>query len=266
MARGQIYHAPLDAASASEWEPLDLRGAIVFGRDAREHEIQGDTSSGGSSRDSLMSAETSGSSDSSRSFGIIDAVNEESGSMPLIREANGVLDLAGSLGAKDDDMWFRLVEIDPGQKKRSKVVWRQPVLPTSSDYRVFVPLFHAFSGNSRLFGFKFDDDDEAHQFSECVFVHTRASPLVKPTSVPSPWSKNARRRKTKIFVPTIKQVPDPEQTSLQRKADVGVDDKGGAVTQVSRKVSISSGEPVRQRPRRTSTVLGSRRLKRYLRD
>ena len=120
MALGQIYHAPF---TTSEWEPLGFRGVIVFGRDIREYEIEDDASWGGSSRDSLVSAETSGSSGSGGSVGGADAV------------------------IKDNDKWFRLVEIDPHQKNSSKVVWRQPVLPASSDYTFLTPSFHGFSGN-----------------------------------------------------------------------------------------------------------------------
>ena len=147
MARGQIYHAPFTASSPSEWEPLDLRGVIVFGRDTKKYEIQDDASSGGSSRGSLASAGTSGSSGSSGSIRASDVANEEPGSVSGLGDGDGTLDLAAGLGVKDDDLWFRLVEIDPHQKKPSKVVWRQPVSSASSDYKVLVPFFHAFSGN-----------------------------------------------------------------------------------------------------------------------
>jgi hypothetical protein len=140
MARGQIYHAPLTATSPSEWEALDLRGAIVFGRDAREYEILDDASSGRSSPGSLESAETSGSSGSWGSNGLVDTVNEEE---------------HGALGAKDDHLWFRLVEIDPHQNKSSKVVWRQPVLSAGLIYRVLSPSLHGFSGNVSAVFFRF---------------------------------------------------------------------------------------------------------------
>ena len=148
MARGQIYHAPFTATSSSEWKPLDLRGAIVFGRDTREYEIRDDASSGKSSLGSLGSAGTSGTSGSSGSMGFTGATSEEPGSMPVMGEADGAVNLAGGLRLRDDDdLWFRLIEIDPQQKKPAKVVWRQPVIPSSSDYKMLVPFFHAFSGN-----------------------------------------------------------------------------------------------------------------------
>jgi len=269
MARGQIYHAPFTATSPSEWEPLDLRGAIVFGRDAREYEIRDDASSEKSSLGSLKSAGTSGTSGSSGSMMIAGAVSEEPESMSEVGEGDGATDLAGGLKIKDDDdLWFRLVETDPHQKKLAKVVWRQPVLPASSDYRVLVPFFHGFSGNSRLFGFKFEDDDEAHQFYEAVMVRTKARPLVKPSSGPLSWSKSVRRRKTRTFTPTLNQITDPEPGSFQHKAHVGIDEGGNVVAEggVDRKWTDVLGGPVRPKPRRSSTILGSSRLKKYLLD
>jgi len=194
MARGQIYHAPFTATSSSEWKPLDLRGAIVFGRDTREYEIRDDASSEKSSLGSFGSAGTSGTSGSPGFMGLAGAMSEEPGSLPVMGEADRVVSLAGGLGVRgDDDLWFRLIEIDPHQKKPAKVVWRQPVLPANSDYKMLVPFFHAFSGNvsglsvnrgwptalivgaqSRMFGFRFEDDDEAYQFYETVMVRTKA--------------------------------------------------------------------------------------------
>ena len=81
-------------------------------------------------------------------MGIAGVMSEEPGSLPVVGEADGVADLAGGLRVRDDDdLWFRLVEIDLHQKKPAKVVWRQPVQPASSDYKLLVPFFHAFSGN-----------------------------------------------------------------------------------------------------------------------
>lgn len=80
---------------------MDLRGAIIFGRDSRKTD------------------DSSSSSSSSQS------------------ELDDTFD--------DDDLWFRLVELEG--KKGSRVVWRQPVSATSSDYAMILPFFHVFSGN-----------------------------------------------------------------------------------------------------------------------
>ncbi|KAF9645492.1 hypothetical protein BDM02DRAFT_3189688 [Thelephora ganbajun] len=269
MARGQIYHAPFTATSSSEWKPLDLRGAIIFGRDTREYEIRDDASSRNSSLGSLRSAGASGTSRSSGVTGFAGAMSEEPGSMPVVGEVDRVVDLAGGLRVRgDDDLWFRLVEIDPQQKKPAKVVWRQPVLPANSDYKMLVPFFHAFSGNSRMFGFRFEDDDEAYQFYETVMVRTKARPLVKPSSGPRSWSKTVRRRATITFTPTINQITDPEPGSFQHKAHVGIDEKGNIVAEgeVDRKWTDFLSGPIRPKLQRSSTLFGSRRLKKYLHD
>jgi len=81
-------------------------------------------------------------------MGIASSMSEEPGAMPVMGEADGVVDLAGGLRVRDDDdLWFRLIEVDPHQKKPAKVVWRQPVAPSTSDYKMLIPFFHAFSGN-----------------------------------------------------------------------------------------------------------------------
>lgn len=97
MARGQIYHAPFNSTAPSDWKPLDLRGAVIFGRDPRTDD----------------SSTTSQAEPDDPFYG--------------------------------DDMWFKLVELEGD--KGSRVVWRQPVSATSSDYTMLIPFFHVFSGN-----------------------------------------------------------------------------------------------------------------------
>lgn len=128
----------------------------MFGRDAREYEIRDDASSGKSSLGSLGSIGTSGTSGSSTLVGFTGTTSEEPGSLPVEGEGDGAADLVGGLRIRDDDdLWFRLVEIDPHQRKPAKVVWRQPVSPASSDYKMLVPFFHAFSGNVSVVPFGF---------------------------------------------------------------------------------------------------------------
>jgi len=109
-----------------------------------------------------------------------------------------------------------------------------------------------------MFGFRFEDDDEAYQFYETVMVRTKArrkldpfcsphsipsnhasppihhlhrfSALVKPSSGPRSWSKSVRRRTT-MFAPSINQIADPEPGSFQHKAHVGIDEKGNMITE-----------------------------------
>ena len=95
MTRGRIYHAPFTATSSYEWKPLNLCGAIVFGRDTREYEIRDDASSGKSSLGSLGSAGTSGTSGSSGFMGFSGTTSEEPKS---IGEVGGVVNLGGLEG------------------------------------------------------------------------------------------------------------------------------------------------------------------------
>jgi len=142
------------------------------------------------------------------------------------------------------------------------------VAPASSDYKMLVPFFHAFSGNSRMFGFRFEDDDEAYQFYETVMVRTKARPLVKPSSGPRSWSKTVRRRTTMSFSPAINQIADPEPGSFQHKGHVGIDGKGNMVTEgeVDRKWTDFLTGPTRGKVQRSPTILGSKKLKKYLHD
>lgn len=93
------------------------------------------------------------------------------------------------------------------------------------------------------------------------------------------------------FSPTIDQITDPEPGSFQHKAHVGIDEKGNIVAEgeVDRKWTDFSSGPARPKvslallklfegwikvdpsvrhpqPQRSSTVLGSKKLKRYLHD
>jgi hypothetical protein len=164
MAQGQVYHAPFTATSASDWEPLDLCGVIVFGRDTRKYEIQDDASSEKSSLSSLECAETSGPSSSSVSVAVTVSASEES----MVEESDDTASIAGSLKIREeDDLWFKLVEVDPHQKKPAKVVWRQSVLSDSSDYRVLAPFFHGLLGNvSVVFRYQVDVAADRIEFVE----------------------------------------------------------------------------------------------------
>ncbi|KAI0826141.1 hypothetical protein BC629DRAFT_1272116, partial [Irpex lacteus] len=54
----------------------------------------------------------------------------------------------------DQVFWFRLIDPEKG------LVWMHEI-PGTFDYSLDKPFFHTFSGKSRMFGFRFDDDDEA---------------------------------------------------------------------------------------------------------
>lgn len=72
---------------------------------------------------------------------------------------------------------------------------------------------------------------------------------MKPAPGLHPWNKSARRRKTKLFFPTIKQTADPESGKLQFKTHAGTNEKGGVANEggIVRKPTFLFGEHPRQR-------------------
>ncbi|EKM56699.1 uncharacterized protein PHACADRAFT_141559 [Phanerochaete carnosa HHB-10118-sp] len=89
----------------------------------------------------------------------------------------------------EQGFWFRLVDPVKG------VVWIHQI-PGALDYAIDKPFFHTFSGKSRKFGFRFDDDAEATKFMAKITSHVRvkgepASPLLFPGPAAS---LGARRR------------------------------------------------------------------------
>jgi len=223
MARGQIYHAPFNSASSNEWKPLDLKGAIIFGRDSRTE--PDDSSSHSDDSDA----------------------------------------------PQDDDLWFRLVELEG--KKGPRVVWRQPVSVISSDYKMLVPFFHVFSGNSRMFGFRFDDDDEASRFHETVMIRTKERPLIKSGTPARSWSKNPRRSSTlpigNLSFPSLR-ITNPDPASFKHTAHLGLDERGNILVEgeVDKEWAIMfNGAPTtKKKLQRNSTFTGSKKFMDYLRD
>jgi len=224
MARGQIYHAPFNAANSGEWKPLDLRGAIIFGRDSTIQEED----------DSSFSQQSDDSFD----------------------------------GAHDDDLWFRLVELEG--KKGPRVVWRQPVSVISSDYKMLVPFFHVFSGNSRMFGFRFEEDDEASRFYETVMIRTKERPLIKPNPLSRSWSRNVQRRRSALPAGSLKfptKITNPDPGSFKHCAHLGLDDRGEIIVEgeVDKKWSVLfNGAPGKNK--RTPSFASPKKFRNYLRD
>ncbi|KDQ60407.1 hypothetical protein JAAARDRAFT_191790 [Jaapia argillacea MUCL 33604] len=108
--------------------------------------------------------------------------------------------------------WFRL--LDPTAKR--KVVWAHH-LPESFEYKMDKPFFHVFSGNSRMYGFRFEEDEEAGKFYE--HVKNRAPPSNLPP-----------RKKSRIFrvtrTPTGRSISPPLPDSFVHVAHIGLDDNG----------------------------------------
>ncbi|KAI0342423.1 hypothetical protein BDW22DRAFT_1429263 [Trametopsis cervina] len=76
----------------------------------------------------------------------------------------------------DQGFWFRLIDPVKG------LVWMFEI-PSSFDYVFDKPFFHMFSGKTRMFGFRFDDDDEAANFLRDIstYIHLKATPSPKKT-------------------------------------------------------------------------------------
>ncbi|KAI0366508.1 hypothetical protein BV20DRAFT_639257 [Pilatotrama ljubarskyi] len=90
----------------------------------------------------------------------------------------------GGQHARDElNYWFRLVDVDAGKG----IVWFHP-LPPTLDYRADKPFFHIFSGYSRMFGFRFDEDVDAETFYRRVTTRIQVS----APRVPKPRSVNSR--------------------------------------------------------------------------
>ncbi|KAI0672425.1 hypothetical protein C8Q78DRAFT_1077950 [Trametes maxima] len=128
------------------------------------------------------------------------------------------------------DYWFRLVDVDSGKG----IVWFHQI-PSSFDYRADKPFFHVFSGCSRMFGLRFDEDADAGKFikrvtSRVQIMATRPSTKPRtpklyspPASVltsPSRSPSSAPRR----ISPSMISGPSPG--TFAHVAHVGIDDDG----------------------------------------
>ncbi|GBE83564.1 Wiskott-Aldrich syndrome 1 [Sparassis crispa] len=82
--------------------------------------------------------------------------------------------------------WFRLIDTASGRG----VIWSHSI-PVGFDYRLDKPFFHYFSGKSRMFGFRFEDDDEAEKFYRKVTsrVRTTVPPSRRKPLPPTPQNQ-----------------------------------------------------------------------------
>jgi len=113
--------------------------------------------------------------------------------------------------------WFRLVD-------RGRTVWMIKV-PSILNYQLDKPFFHVFPGRSRMFGFRFEDDEEAAAFSKKVLdrtsgrnVHPHKTPTKKTSKSMSISSQRGRISTNMISAPT--------PNSFVHVAHVGINEKG----------------------------------------
>ncbi|GJE86311.1 Wiskott-Aldrich syndrome protein -like protein [Phanerochaete sordida] len=138
-----------------------------------------------------------------------------------------------TLDSAEQSLWFRLVDPAKG------VVWIHQV-PDALDYGLDKPFFHTFSGKSRRFGFRFDDDAAATALLAQVTSHVRAPGELRRPAPPTaraltPPAGPARRTSRKGAVgqrvappqrlaPALVSAPAPG--SFVHVAHVGVDTQG----------------------------------------
>ncbi|THH31847.1 hypothetical protein EUX98_g2352 [Antrodiella citrinella] len=115
----------------------------------------------------------------------------------------------------EQNYWFRLLDVDNAKG----LVWMHQI-PDRLDYRLDKPFFHEFSGKTRRFGFRFDDDVEANKFYRKVNsrVFTVATPPPRKTKThDSPLSP--KRLLTSM-------ISSPAPGTFVHVGHVGVDQKG----------------------------------------
>jgi len=113
--------------------------------------------------------------------------------------------------------WFRLVDLNT-----DRVIWMLRV-PEAFEYHRDRPFFHVFPGSSRMFGFCFDDDDEAATFYTKVIDRiARPNPGNKGRTKPAKKNKPSTRPR-RVQASTISA---PVPASFVHVAHVGVNSQG----------------------------------------
>ncbi|KAH7883057.1 hypothetical protein F5I97DRAFT_1831888 [Phlebopus sp. FC_14] len=119
--------------------------------------------------------------------------------------------------------WFRLVDI-----KMDRVVWTFSI-PEVFEYKQDKPFFHYFSGTvlksqvqTRMFGFCFDEDEEAGVFWKKVVDRTQRHSVLRPFRNSS-MSKPKTKAKSPVS-PRIISSPTPH--SFVHVSHVGISTKG----------------------------------------
>jgi len=114
--------------------------------------------------------------------------------------------------------WFRVIDLNT-----DRVVWMLR-LPEMFEYQKDRPFFHIFPGSSRMFGFCFDDDDEAATFHTKVMSHvTHPNPDTKGYTQTARRDKALPRRPRRVNTSTISA---PVPASFVHIAHVGINAEG----------------------------------------
>ncbi|OSD00482.1 hypothetical protein PYCCODRAFT_684034 [Trametes coccinea BRFM310] len=102
----------------------------------------------------------------------------------------------------EQNYWFRLVDLDSGKG----IVWFHQI-PPNLDYHADKPFFHVFSGCSRMFGFRFDEDADAEHFLN------RVTSRIQITAPRTPKSKTSLSKASSLSMPTGTTTPTPRRVS-----------------------------------------------------
>ncbi|KIK98885.1 hypothetical protein PAXRUDRAFT_23990 [Paxillus rubicundulus Ve08.2h10] len=114
--------------------------------------------------------------------------------------------------------WFRLVDL-----KTDRVVWMFSI-PEVFEYNKDKPFFHYFSGTTRMFGFCFDEDEEAAVFFKKVVDRTRRHSVFRPFRSRSTNKEKTKAPQLKPVKPNIISSPTPH--SFVHVSHVGINTKG----------------------------------------
>ncbi|KAF9238108.1 hypothetical protein BU15DRAFT_9708, partial [Melanogaster broomeanus] len=114
--------------------------------------------------------------------------------------------------------WFRLVDL-----KTDRVVWMFSV-PEVFEYNKDKPFFHYFSGTTRMFGFCFDEDEEAAVFFKKVVDRTRRHSVFRSFRSGTVKKEKIKTPQTTPVKPSIISSPTPH--SFVHVSHVGISTKG----------------------------------------
>jgi len=95
--------------------------------------------------------------------------------------------------------WFRLLDLDGGKG----LVWMHQI-PEKFSYRLDKPFFHVFDGKTRMFGFRFEEDEDASKFFKKVMSHLPANDSASTQKLPdvSPTPPKRRISRSMISAPS----------------------------------------------------------------
>ncbi|KAI0325733.1 hypothetical protein GY45DRAFT_1374535 [Cubamyces sp. BRFM 1775] len=123
----------------------------------------------------------------------------------------------------EHDYWFRLVDVDSGKG----IIWFHQI-PSDIDYHADKPFFHVFSGCSRMFGFRFDEDSDAEEFMKRVTsriqITAPRSPKPRTTKPTASAAQQTPTGSPRRVSPSMISAPAPG--TFMHVAHIGVGDNG----------------------------------------